>query len=258
MTFPNKGENHVNGIKNEKDIVNYMNKNPNNNITKHIEKTNSSKIKSFKHQGGTKQKMDMSYDFENGITKGVSIKHHGRGTFDWINTTKGIPQILKSTIEEFKKKYCDTPISEDLREELNNIFSNFLNKLISEDITELLSKVYRAEENTDTIIINDKKNNRLIMIPESNLDPYCNSNHGHTFMLKSTPRARTSRQIWLKSKDGCEVNTHLRIRLTDNNGIHALLGKSTKNKTSVPCLKIQQDNVDDFIERCFGKVIVDY
>lgn len=32
MPFPNKGENHANGIKNEHDIVNYFNSNPDNNI----------------------------------------------------------------------------------------------------------------------------------------------------------------------------------------------------------------------------------
>ena len=30
------------------------------------------------------------------------------------------------------------------------------------------------------------------------------------------------------------------------------------NKSSVPCLKIQQDNVDTFIEKCFGKVSINY
>ena len=137
MPFPCKGENHVNGIKNEKDIVNYMNKNPNNNIIKHIKKTNSSKIKLFEHRGGTKQKMDASYDLENGKTKGISIKHHYNGTFDWVNTTKGVPENLKLAIKEFKKQNCNTPISKGLRNDIDDIFSNYLNQLTSKDISEL-------------------------------------------------------------------------------------------------------------------------
>jgi hypothetical protein len=63
------------------------------------------------------------------------------------------------------------------------------------------------------------------------------------YYLKSTGRAKTSRMVF-RRKDGVEVNTNLRIRLVLNNGVNALLGLSEKNKTSIPCLKIQQDRVD--------------
>jgi len=100
------------------------------------------------------------------------------------------------------------------------------------------------------------KKKEFILIHESNLEPYINTSH--TFILKSGQRARQSRQIWIKSSDGSEINTNLRIRLVLNNGITALLGSSEKNKVSVPCLKIQQDKVDTFISNCVGKVIVKY
>jgi len=38
MGFPNKGENHLIGIKNEKDFVNAMNSQPNNTIIQELEK----------------------------------------------------------------------------------------------------------------------------------------------------------------------------------------------------------------------------
>lgn len=258
MPFPNKGENHLNGIQNEKDIVNYLNTNPDNSITKHLSENHGSKIISFKHQGGTKQKRDASYEFENGKIKGISIKRHGKGTFDWINTTIGVSEDLKSEIKKFKQNNCNTPIQKKggIRNVLDNIFSNYLDKLTHENILELLSKVIGTEENTNYIIINDTTKKRLILIHESNLDSYCNPIH-HKFILKST-RARTSRQIWIKNVDGSEINTNMRIRLHLNNGITALLGYSSKNKSSVPCLKIQQDKVDSFIEKCFGKVSTNY
>ena len=47
-----------------------------------------------------------------------------------------------------------------------------------------------------------------------------------------------------REKDGVSINTNLRIRLVLNNGVNALIGQSTKNKSSMPCLKIQQDRVN--------------
>ena len=145
-------------------------------------------------------------------------------------------------------------------EENAEIFNTYLNSLTSEKITELLSRCYKVEENTEWIIINNKKSKKLIMLPESCLDLYCNPSNGNEYILKSA-RAKTSRQIWIKRADGSKVNTHLRIRSTLNNGVTALLGQSESNKTAVPCLKIQQDKVDGFIKQCFDNfdnVITEY
>lgn len=261
MPFPSKGENHASGVANEKEIVKFMNQNSENAIIEEIEKTfRGGKIKKFEHAGGTKQKADAFAILEDGGKAGVSIKNHKSGTFDWINTTKGTPDCLNTDIKELAilNKNSDIPKKGGIRDKISSIFDNYLNSLSSRDITELLDKIYQTEECTKHIIINDKKTKRLILLHKSNLDPYCNSRHKHVYILKSTPRAKTSRQIWIKSADGYEINTNMRIRLHLNNGITALLGKSKKNKTSVPCLKIQQDNVDGFINKCFGKVIVNY
>lgn len=260
MVFPNKGENHASGVANEKEIVKFMNKNPENAISEEIEKTMGGQIKEWNHEGGTQQKMDASARLKDGKKAGISIKNHKSGTFDWINTTKGVSDNLKTEIKKVASvnKNSDIPKKGGIRDKINSILDNYLNSLSSREITELLDQIYQTEQSTKHIIINDKKTKRLILLHKSNLDPYCNSRHKHEFILKSTPRAKTSRQIWIKSKDGNEVNTHLRIRLVLNNGVAALLGKSTKNKSSVPCLKIQQDNVDGFINKCFGKVIVNY
>lgn len=260
MPFPNKGENHFDGVKNEKEIVEFLNKTPDNNFNKTIEKNHGYKVKCWKHEGGTKQKMDASVHLENGKIVGVSIKRHKSGTFDWENTTKGVPKELKEKIEEFKKTNMNKsiPAKGGIRDELADINSKYLENMTSKHIQETLSKIYDTEENTNIIIINDMKHKRFIMFGKSNLDPYFNSKHKHTYILKSSPRAKTSRQIWIRSTDGCEINTNLRIRLILNNGINALLGKSKKNKTSVSSLKIQQDRVDKFIEKCFGKVICNY
>lgn len=265
MPFPNQGQNHINGIKNEKDIVNYMNENRENVINKHLEKENKSTIKQWEHAGGTKQKADALFKLENDESCGVSIKNHNSGTFDLENTTKNVPEDVKIKVLTFKNenkpkyKDNDNEISKEIREECENIFSSKLEELSSSDITNLLEQFYKKEENTKHIIVNDTKNKRLILLHKINLDKYCNSNHKHNFILKSIRRdAKTSRQIWIKTPEGEEINTNLRIRLHLNNGISALLGRSKSNPSSSPCLKIQQDNVDKFLEECNDKVIVNY
>ena len=60
-----------------------------------------------------------------------------------------------------------------------------------------------------------------------------------------------------REKDGIEVNTNLRIRLVLNNGVNALLGQSSSNKTSVPCLKIQQDRVNLLMNGIVDPIIDD-
>ena len=149
------------------------------------------------------------------------------------------------------------PKNGGIRNQLSKIFSDYLDKLESDDISVLLSKIIRPEEDTDYIIINDVENSQLVGIPQSYLDLYYNPIHKHRYFLKKT-RAQTSRQLWIKNEDGSEINTNLRIRLTLNNGITALLGRSAKNKSSVPCLKIQQDSVNTFINNCTNRVIVKY
>jgi predicted XRE-type DNA-binding protein len=258
MTFPTQGQNHAGGIKNEKEIVRYMNGSPENIINRFLEKRYGSKIKNWTHQGGTQQKQDASVLFESTESTGISIKNHKSGTFDWLNTTKGVNDSLKGDISKFKDENLGAIIPKrgGVRSKLDNIFNSYLDSLSSKDISELLDKIYMNEENTRHIIINDRKKNRLIFFDESNLDCYCNTRWNHNFFLKSTSRAKTSRQIWIRSPDGTEINTNLRIRAHLNNGITALLGTSESNKTSVPCLKIQQDKVNLFIKRCFGKIII--
>lgn len=264
MVYPSNGVNHKNGIKNEANIIEYLKKYPENDISKHLQEFSDSDIKNIEHKGGTKNKKDIEVIFENREKIGISIKNHKKkeGTFDWVNTTENVPTDLKDKIKDFKEKNIDKftniPIPKSTRYDLDKIFSDYLNNLTSEDITKILSKSYKTEENTNYIIVNDKSNKKLIMIHESNLDPYCNPNNKHEFILKSPRRAKTSRQIWIKSADGCEINTNLRIRLHLNNGINALLGKSKVNKTSYPCLKIQQDKVDNFLKNCTNKIIVKY
>jgi hypothetical protein len=255
MPFPHKGENHANGIKNEKDIVEYQNSNPTNTINKYFQNKYPGQTIKWEHKGGTVQKKDAIVEYSSGKTIGISIKNHkSGGTFDWDNTTKGVPEALQKEINDFKSKSkdIDIPISDSIKDEIACIFSKHLEMLSSDQITNILDHFYQKEPDTNHILVNDRKKKKYILFEMSNFDPYFNPKHKHTFILKST-KAKTSRQIWVISKDGFEVNTNLRIRMHLNNGATSLFTKS-----STPCIKIQQDKVDEFISKCFGKVIVPY
>ena len=63
-----------------------------------------------------------------------------------------------------------------------------------------------------------------------------------------------SAAILFRKKNGTVVDHKIRIRVIDNNGIGALIGQSTANKSSIACIKIQQDDVAGLI-KSLGKKI---
>ena len=50
----------------------------------------------------------------------------------------------------------------------------------------------------------------------------------------------------------------LRVRVTSNNGIRAFLGLSKANKSSQVVIKVQQDNVRDFVTHDPDRMILTY
>lgn len=247
MGYPTKGENHHSGIKNEKDIVLHQNQNPDNAINNRIKTdNNTSQIVKWEHRGGTQLKEDAVAIIDNKHL-GISIKNHKEGSFDWINTTKNVPKELKECIIAFKEKNKDKDVTTELREEVSDIINTYLETIDPQIISDLLNDIY--DKYPPYILINIQNDNKFIMFSRENLKQLFNRNN--SFILKKT-RAKSSRQLWLKSENG-EINTNLRIRITLNNGVNALLGKSKSNKSSTPSIKIQQDNVDKFIESCLDK-----
>jgi hypothetical protein len=248
MGFPTEGQNHHKGIMNEKNIVNFQNVNQNNEINKHLRGANETT--NWKHKGGTRMKEDAVC--ESGATQHkLSFKNHKSGTFDWNNTSKDIPPEITNNVKQFKLENDGGEITKTLRIELEEIFSNGFNNFDSDFIESLLNKTFNNYP--EYTIINCVKNKELIMINKREFTHF-KKHPEDEFVLKSTKRAKTSRQIWLKKHDGSELKTNLRLRMHLNNGITALFGK----KGAVPCLKIQQDNVMSFIASCANKVTVCY
>ena len=209
----------------------------------------------WSQKGGTKTKTDAEALSDSNRVNEISIKNHeGKsGTFDWLNTTKDVPEEVCRRIKEFQTANMGSDVTARHRTDINEILSSGLDSMSSDGIRALLVSIH--ERYPEHILINDKANKTLILCNKSSLLSYIPPDV--TYLLKYT-RGKTSRQVFIVNPDGTEVKTGLRLRLVLNNGVGALLGKSEKNKCSVPCIKLQQDNVKGFIESCAGKVTCPY
>ncbi len=60
--------------------------------------------------------------------------------------------------------------------------------------------------------------------------------------------------VEFETPDGDRIDLGLRIRLTTNNGIGALLGQSKANKSSQAVIKFQQDDIPGLIASLGNKI----
>jgi hypothetical protein len=250
--FKKDGTTHHTGIKNEHNIVNFLNQ-PDSIIGNHLRLTTDHIIT---HKGGTQIKAD-AVVFNQSSQKEeftLSIKNHKTGTFDWLNSTKGFPEdiqkMLKERTKEIKTAYLEHQNIDSSRLEVDAMFSNALHQLRENhcflwDIIHTIHQKY-----TDGILIHHEKESSLIYFEKKELKELQGFDD-YTYFLKHQ-EGTCSAQI-IRKKDTEEINTSLRIRLVLNNGVNALVGTSSKNKTSVPCLKIQQDKVDEFLNKIENK-----
>lgn len=255
MPFPHKGENHYSGILNEKQLTVFLDE-KSSIIGPYMKNkytlTDDTNVIRFKHQGGTKCVDDANILKGEEKISGISYKNHKTGTFDWLNTTKNIPQdsILKAKFTVFKTVNNITSKEEfdqkedALRLERDNIMNDHIKNFSSEMIKNLLQKIY--DEYSDHIVITLCLKQKYLYYPknEENFKEFIGYDDW-TYYVKDT-RAKTSAQIWrTNNKTDEDVYTGLRIRLTLNNGLNAFFGLSSSNKNSYPCIKIQQEKIDD-------------
>lgn len=255
MCFPTKGENHYSGVKNELAIISAMNETPDAPLNKYFrDKFKVSSVR-WEHRGGTRLKEDAVVFLDESGSRKISIKNHKSGTFDWVNSSKSVPQELKKLIRDFKTKHKENVFEEvvpdEVRQELTFVLSNYLDEMSSDDLRGLLGWEY--EKQPPYLLVNDVRKKELVLFKKAILKNSFLLNGRGRFVLKKT-RAVTSRQLWIHTHDGLEINTNLRIRCVLNNGVNALFS----DKGAVPCIKIQQDSVDSFLESVKVKITNSY
>ena len=200
--------------------------------------------------GGTKNKADAEAG-----QQGISIKHKkglNSGSFDWVNTSKTFPLIADDHFSDFNtwvriiknsKTTLQTNSIEVVRDEFNRVCNLGL-KLIRQ--SDLQTFLYNSLINDLDIVINDTNEGVLYHTPNHGLRSIQLLERGFQAEIIPADKIQTSRKVVLRMGVHT-VDTGLRLRLTSNNGIKAMLGMSKANKTSIPVLKLQQDNIQRLV-----------
>ena len=193
-------------------------------------------------------------------------------------TTRRSLQHFDNTWEKFHELngQQDIPISDDKFEGIKNklfeglkatlysgwvddIFDAAFNNFTSDDIR--ASLLLDVNNYSDYIVVNNVATKTLIWFEtRENLHVFRDKDELE-FELRSTERAKTSRQIWARRRGSDDewVNTNLRLRVILNNGVTAMIRPLPgKNQTSTPCIQIQQDNVNSFMENLVNPVVDSY
>lgn len=255
MGFKTDGTSHSSGVKNESNICTFLNESPQDPLgIKKCLNCSDSSLLHYTHIGGTKDVSDMNISLDGKLISGCSIKNHKKGTFDYINTSllsnylspdkvKKI-DIMKS---ELVRKYHKKPeLIETCRKENDEFINGILSCLNSDGIKNILRAI--NQRNPELFIINDTKKNKYLMFKKEQFrELYTYPYEETTYIVKTKKNSKTSRCIYRVDECGNETDTHLRIRLTLNNGVNALLGLSTSNSSSSYSIKVQQDDVDSHI-----------
>ena len=243
MAFKTDGSSHKNGIKIE---VRVANKLPTN--AKKLFPNLSDDFE-VELKGGTQNKADVSI-IDGEIEIPISIKNKKRlktGSYDLVNTSAGLDQF--DSLSDVKSDIKNVDISNSVstvRRKVNDILHEGLKGITSSELKDFLQEHINQKNEGFTIIISDRETEKDYMFDYDDL-PLKHSIDNHDPKLK-WGRGKTSCKVVFEDDEGNELDHNVRLRVTLNNGVKALMGKSKKNKTSSPSIKIQQDKVHKVIE----------
>jgi hypothetical protein len=197
------------------------------------------------HRGGTKFKQDVEVQDQNSIRL-ISAKRKksiASGSFDYINTSRPVnEETIFEPIRELSRSLRNEDTSVSRARRLFNETAHGVMREMSGETLKRLLKEYVA----------DKNENIMVIITDST------TNTDYAFNFKDTPlynaicnytpqfrwgRGKTSAKIVFRDSQGDEHDFGLRGRLVLNNGVRALLGLSSANKSSQAVFKVQQDKV---------------
>ena len=238
MAFKTDGSVHYSGIANEgktAQILNSINYFPDEVIT----------------VGGTKHKEDAVA----GSLK-LSAKDKKRlssGSFDWLNTSRynslfgthfdGFKDMIKILRKE--EIYARQSVVDEVRDQFASLCSDAFDVLTKDQVCDLI--IGAISDGIDFVFVNDKENNVLYQFDPENHPAIKLARECDSIELVSSKKAQSSRKV-IFIKDGVKYDYGLRLRVTSNNGIKALLGLSKSNKNSQVVIKLQQDAVHRLVK----------
>jgi len=250
--FQTNGSTHHNGVSNEHATIDLLNEHQVYPAT-------------VTHLGGTKHKADaMAGD------KGISIKHKAglkNGSFDWVNTSDIFGVIDRTIFADFFAFVSEArswsvekreAIVEETRDLFNECCEKALDSIHPHDLLNFLKSNITEKQHGMGIVINDTAHETLhIMEADRLIMTRCINSNYSPELIKG--RGKSSRRLVFSS---CAVphafDCGIRVRVTSNNGIRAFLGLSKANKSSQVVIKVQQDNVREFVTSDPDRQILTY
>ena len=238
MGFKTDGSVHWSGIANEKNTAKILNE-----------------MKYFDDDvitiGGTTHKEDAVA----GNIK-LSIKDKKKlssGSFDWVNTSK-TNYIFGDHFDSFKRKVkkirsedfaIRKGLVDSIRVEFASLCSAAFDYPSKKQVCDVVTK--SISHGIDYIFVNDQENESLYQFDPKDHPAIFIAETCDSIRFDTSRNAKSSRKI-IFIKDGVDYDYGLRLRITSNNGINALLGISNSNKNSTIVLKLQQDAVHKLLK----------
>ena len=260
MAYKTDGSSHRNGIKNEKQQIEYLKSG-----AVHSVVTGLSEDFQVIPKGGTKFKEDFQIVDRDTVIR-VSAKRKKKmstGSYDYVNSSKVMSEIDSlNKVASFVKGLRKAAQSKSTTRKKFNIESNrVLRTLTASDTSNILID-HVAKKNKDIrMMITDSTANTSYWYKFEESQMYkdvirlLDDDYDYEPELVFG-RGKTSAKIIFKNSKGEKVDHNLRIRLVLNNGVGALLGLSESNKNSIATIKIQQDRCDKMMERLKKQKIV--
>ena len=260
MAFRTDGSSHVDGIKNEKQQIKYLQDG-----AAHSVVTGLSENFQVVPKGGTQFKEDFQIVDGDTIIK-VSAKRKKKmstGSYDYVNSSSVMSEItsLSHVASSVKELKAAGQSKSTTRKKFNELSNRVLRSLSASDISKILIEHVAKKNEGIQMMITDSASNKNYWYDFQESQMYKDVIRLLDEDYKYKPelvfgRGKTSAKIVFKNADGDQIDHNLRIRLVLNNGIGALLGLSSSNKTSTATIKIQQDRCDKMMARLQKQNIV--
>ena len=248
MAFRTDGSSHHDGIKEEKAIVN----------DKELLKKMYNLSENFEaiHKGGTQNKADVVVRDGN-VEKKISIKKKKKlsaGSYDHVNSSAALSNSKFNAVKNTASRMAGSGLSKKAaRRKFTQACHDAMVDMTSQDIKDILVD-HVLNKNLDMEIVVKETSTGSIYGYSFKDTPLAKSIENHTPKFK-WGRGKTSAKIVFEDDNGNIHDHNLRGRLVSNNGIGAMLGESSSNKSSIPVFKVQQDRVDQVINNLVKKNI---
>lgn len=248
MAFKIDGSSHHDGIKEEKAIVNDRE------LLKEV--YNLSDDFQAIHKGGTQNKADVVLK-DGTVEKKISVKKKkdlSKGSYDYVNSSAALSSDRFKAVKNTASRISKSNMSKSAaRKTFNAACHDAMVDITSQDLKDILVD-HVLDKNKDMDIILKETSTGSVYGYSFKDTPLAKSIKEHTPKFQ-WGRGKTSAKIVFEDDEGNIHDHNLRGRLVSNNGIGAMLGKSSSNKSSIPVFKVQQDRVDKVIDNLVKKNI---